>query len=206
MSPRRRRQPHRHVDRLWPQRGAHRPYIGHRRDEYFLATKCGCPLGDVPTEPPRRSPTTTDPTTSGSGIEPSLRRLGTDRLDLLQVHMSPSRDQMEADQTVETMLALRDEGKIRFLGMSGTLPASARPPGNGSLRCLPDPLLGPPARARGPHHRGRGRRCGHADTRRGSQRRSGGRQGLETGPLRPGRGRRSAPMGVSRASRRSWGT
>jgi aryl-alcohol dehydrogenase-like predicted oxidoreductase len=36
--------------------------------------------------------------------------------------MSPSREQMEADQTVETMLALQAEGKIRFLGMSGTLP------------------------------------------------------------------------------------
>ena len=36
--------------------------------------------------------------------------------------MSPSRDQMEADETVETLLALRDEGKIRFIGMSGILP------------------------------------------------------------------------------------
>jgi aryl-alcohol dehydrogenase-like predicted oxidoreductase len=29
---------------------------------------------------------------------------------------------MEADGTVEAMMALRDEGKVRFLGMSGTLP------------------------------------------------------------------------------------
>src|SRR6202034_4463410 len=51
-----------------------------------------------------------------------LRRLKTDRLDLLQVHMSPSRRQMEAGATVETLLSLRDEGKVRFIGMSGILP------------------------------------------------------------------------------------
>jgi aryl-alcohol dehydrogenase-like predicted oxidoreductase len=97
-------------------------YVGHRRDEYFLASKCGCPLGERPPGATPPFPHDYQPDNIRSGIESSLRRLGTDRLDLLQVHMSPSRDQMEADQTVETMLALRDEGKIRFLGMSGTLP------------------------------------------------------------------------------------
>jgi len=36
--------------------------------------------------------------------------------------MSPSRDQLESGGTVETLLALRDEGKVRFIGMSGILP------------------------------------------------------------------------------------
>ena len=36
--------------------------------------------------------------------------------------MSPSRGQMETDHTIETMMSLRDEGKIRFIGMSGILP------------------------------------------------------------------------------------
>jgi hypothetical protein len=36
--------------------------------------------------------------------------------------MSPSREQLGTDTTIETMQALRDEGKVRFLGMSGTLP------------------------------------------------------------------------------------
>jgi aryl-alcohol dehydrogenase-like predicted oxidoreductase len=57
-----------------------------------------------------------------AGVEQSLRRLGTDRLDLVQVHMSPGRTQLEHDKTVETLSALRDEGKVRFIGMSGTLP------------------------------------------------------------------------------------
>ncbi len=57
-----------------------------------------------------------------AGIEQSLRRLGTDRLDLVQVHMSPSRAQLEAGRTVETLQSLREEGKVRFIGMSGILP------------------------------------------------------------------------------------
>jgi aryl-alcohol dehydrogenase-like predicted oxidoreductase len=96
-------------------------YIGHRRDEYFLASKCGClpgqPEGAMPPYPHDYSPANVR-----AGIEQSLRRLGTDRLDLVQVHMSPSRVQLEADHTVETMLSLRDEGKVRFIGMSGILP------------------------------------------------------------------------------------
>jgi len=96
-------------------------YLGHRRDEYFLASKCGCLL-----EPPAgaRPPFPHDysPRNVRAGVEQSLRRLGTDRLDLVQVHMSPSRAQLEADETIQAMQTLRQEGKVRFLGMSGILP------------------------------------------------------------------------------------
>ena len=97
-------------------------YVGHRRDEYFLASKCGCLLGDPPPDATPPFPHDFRPENIRAGIEQSLRRLGTDHLDLLQVHTSPSREQLEADTTIETMQALRDEGKVRFLGMSGTLP------------------------------------------------------------------------------------
>jgi aryl-alcohol dehydrogenase-like predicted oxidoreductase len=96
-------------------------YLGHRRDEYFLASKCGCLLEPPPGAMPPY-PHDYGPGNVRAGIEQSLRRLGTDRLDLVQVHMSPSRAQLEADHTVETMLSLRDEGKVRFIGMSGILP------------------------------------------------------------------------------------
>ena len=96
-------------------------YVGHRRDEYFLASKCGCPLEPPPGATPPY-PHDYSPGNVRAGVEQSLRRLGTDRLDLLQVHMSPSRAQLEADKTIETLHSLRDEGKIRFIGMSGTLP------------------------------------------------------------------------------------
>lgn len=96
-------------------------YIGHRRAEYFLASKCGC-LVDLPADASPPYPHDYRPANVRAGVEQSLRRLGTDRLDLVQVHMSPSRQQLEADDTVATLLRLRDEGKIRFIGMSGILP------------------------------------------------------------------------------------
>jgi aryl-alcohol dehydrogenase-like predicted oxidoreductase len=97
-------------------------YLGHRRDEYFLASKCGCMLGEPPAGARPPFPHDYQAGNIRAGTEQSLRRLGTDRLDLLQVHMSPSRAQLEAEQTIETLQSLRDAGKIRFIGMSGTLP------------------------------------------------------------------------------------
>jgi aryl-alcohol dehydrogenase-like predicted oxidoreductase len=96
-------------------------HLRDRRDEYFLASKCACPL-----EPPadEKPPYRHDYSAANvrAGVEQSLRRLQTDRLDLVQVHMSPSREEMERQGTVEELVKLRDEGKVRFLGMSGILP------------------------------------------------------------------------------------
>jgi len=96
-------------------------YLSSRRDEYFLASKCGC----LPTTPVDATPPYPHDYTAANvraGVEQSLRRLQTDHLDLVQVHMSPSREQLESDGTVEEMVNLRDEGKVRFLGMSGIQP------------------------------------------------------------------------------------
>jgi aryl-alcohol dehydrogenase-like predicted oxidoreductase len=96
-------------------------HVSRRRDEYFVATKCGCPL-QVP--PSARPPYAHDYSSANvrANVEQSLRRLRTDRLDLLQVHMSPSTAQLAADDTVATLNAMRDEGKLQFIGMSGVLP------------------------------------------------------------------------------------
>ncbi|MBO0803031.1 MAG: aldo/keto reductase, partial [Nocardiopsaceae bacterium] len=96
-------------------------YVGHRRDEFFLASKCGCPHEPPPDTPPPY-PHDYSPANIRDNVERSLRRLGTDRLDLVQVHMSPSIDVLNRDHVVETLRALVAEGKIRFIGMSGTLP------------------------------------------------------------------------------------
>jgi aryl-alcohol dehydrogenase-like predicted oxidoreductase len=95
--------------------------IAHRRDEYFLASKCGCqveppPVGDgFPGH-------LYDRRNIRAGVEQSLRRMRTDHLDLVQVHMSPSRSTLEEHDAIAELQALRDEGKARFIGMSGTLP------------------------------------------------------------------------------------
>jgi aryl-alcohol dehydrogenase-like predicted oxidoreductase len=57
-----------------------------------------------------------------AGVEQSLTHLRTDHLDLVQVHLSPARSEMEASGTIEALQSLRAEGKVRFIGMSGTLP------------------------------------------------------------------------------------
>src|SRR4051794_12392681 len=68
-------------------------FIAHRRDEYFLASKCGCPVGEPEGGTLGSIPHTYDEISIRTGVEQSLRRLRTDRLDLLQVHISPSRQQ-----------------------------------------------------------------------------------------------------------------
>jgi aryl-alcohol dehydrogenase-like predicted oxidoreductase len=96
-------------------------YVADRRDEFFLASKCGCPM-EPPADTPPPYPHDYRPANVRANVEQSLRRLRTDRLDLVQVHMSPSPAVLAENQTVETLSALRDEGKIRFIGMSGILP------------------------------------------------------------------------------------
>jgi aryl-alcohol dehydrogenase-like predicted oxidoreductase len=95
-------------------------HVASRRDEYFLASKCGCMLS----LPPGAAPLPHDFSAANvrAGVEQSLRRLRTDHLDLVQVHLSPSRAEMEAGGTIEELTRLREDGKVRFLGMSGTLP------------------------------------------------------------------------------------
>jgi len=96
-------------------------YVSHRRDEFFLASKCGCLL-EIPADTPPPYPHDYSPKNVRADVEQSLRRLRTDRLDLVQVHMSPSVAVLEDNHTVETLRELQGEGKIRFIGMSGILP------------------------------------------------------------------------------------
>ena len=106
-------------------------YIAHRRSEYFLTTKCGCPVNPPPGE---HAPHTRDKVRAAvephvytrenvrAAVEQSLRRMKTSHLDLVQFHMSPSRSELEQDDSVAELIALRQEGKVRFIGMSGILP------------------------------------------------------------------------------------
>jgi aryl-alcohol dehydrogenase-like predicted oxidoreductase len=99
--------------------GAH---LSSRRDEFFLASKCGCRV-DI-TLPPEgeRWPHSFDTATVTAGVEQSLRRMRTDYLDLVQLHQSPSRTVMEAEDTVAALVRLREEGKTRFIGISSLHP------------------------------------------------------------------------------------
>jgi aryl-alcohol dehydrogenase-like predicted oxidoreductase len=91
--------------------------IAHRRDEYVLASKCGC----VPGQPGGSDHVHTAENIR-HGVEHSLRTMKTDHLDLVQFHRSLAPDEFDADGGLAEALALRDEGKVRFIGVSGTLP------------------------------------------------------------------------------------
>lgn len=98
-------------------------HIGARRDEYVLASKAGCPLEFRPDAAAGPLPHDYSPQNIRAGVEQSLRRLQTDRLDLVQLHISPSLEVLRSDGAIETLTALRDEGKILAFGVSSTLPA-----------------------------------------------------------------------------------
>jgi aryl-alcohol dehydrogenase-like predicted oxidoreductase len=89
--------------------------IAGRRDEVVLATKFYAPMG----EGPNRS--------GGSRYwimkecENSLRRLGTDHIDLYQVHRPDPT--VDIDETLAALTDLVHQGKVRYLG-SSTFPAS----------------------------------------------------------------------------------
>jgi aryl-alcohol dehydrogenase-like predicted oxidoreductase len=110
-----------------PDYGASEEHIGraisHRRDEYFLASKCGCPAGETvgAAGPAGREHIFTRENIRAA-VEQSLIRMRTDHLDLVQFHVSPSPQTLEDNDSVAELLDLRDEGKVRFIGISGTLP------------------------------------------------------------------------------------
>ena len=91
--------------------------IAHRRDEYVLASKCGC----VPGAPGGAEHVHTAANIR-AGVEQSLRRMRTDHLDIVQFHRSLTPREFEQDGALGAALELRDEGKVRFIGVSGTLP------------------------------------------------------------------------------------
>ena len=99
--------------------GAH---ISHRREEYYLASKCGDLAGWTENERRVSAPHLFTRKNVIAGVEQSLRRMNTDYLDVLQVHASPSKEVLEKGGVVEAMQELQQQGKVRFIGMSGTMP------------------------------------------------------------------------------------
>jgi aryl-alcohol dehydrogenase-like predicted oxidoreductase len=97
-------------------------YISHRRSEYYLASKCGCLVGAPPAPRGQRNAHVFTRENVVAGVEQSLERMKTDHLDVVQFHSSPSRQTLEEHGALEALLKLKEAGKVRFVGMSGTLP------------------------------------------------------------------------------------
>jgi predicted aldo/keto reductase-like oxidoreductase len=76
------------------------------RDQVFLNTKVE----------------TTDPTKVRQAVETSLGKLRTDHLDGIQIHGTPGIEQMTVERAMlihSELVKLRDEGMVRFIGLSG---------------------------------------------------------------------------------------
>jgi len=100
-----------------------------KRDQVVIATKCGMvcrsDVGDFKFNATSRG---ADPDghvqiriyqgrdSIRQEVEESLKRLDTDYIDLLQTHWQDSTTPIQ--ETMETLLALKDEGKIRAIGAS----------------------------------------------------------------------------------------
>lgn len=97
-------------------------FIAGRRGEYFLASKCGCLVGAAPAPAGQRNPHDFSRENIVAGVNQSLARMKTDYLDVVQFHASPSAETLEQQAAIETLRDLQREGKIRYIGMSSTLP------------------------------------------------------------------------------------
>src|SRR4051795_2458796 len=84
--------------------------VGDRRADYYLFTKCGHPrgVGSEDWSPPSLL----------ESIERSLRRLKTDRLDLIQLHGCSELTLRKGD-VIAALQTARERGHTRYIGYSG---------------------------------------------------------------------------------------
>jgi aryl-alcohol dehydrogenase-like predicted oxidoreductase len=95
--------------------GRSEPFIGrflsHRRDEYTLATKCGCiPKGREWTRE-----------NLFIGLERSLKRLQTDYIDIMQLH-GATPEHVDEGRLIDALEEMRSQGKVRWIGASTSSP------------------------------------------------------------------------------------
>ncbi len=95
-------------------------YLSHRRDEFVLATKCGCTVV-------HRDETTDDTPHVWTkdnlfrGLHESLDRMKTDYVDLMQLH-NPTVEECETEDLVAALQEMKEQGKVRWIGISATNP------------------------------------------------------------------------------------
>ncbi len=83
------------------------PWLAEHRDDVFLATKTGEREGDA----------------ARAELERSLERMGVDSVDMIQLHNLVEEDEWATAHApggaVEALIAARDEGLVRFIGVTG---------------------------------------------------------------------------------------
>lgn len=75
-----------------------------RRDKIYIATKT--------------QPASTSKADIIKDVETSLTKLGTDHIDVIQLHNLEGKERVFISETKEALLKLREEGKVRFFGVT----------------------------------------------------------------------------------------
>lgn len=94
-------------------------YISSRRDEYYLATKCGCAYTQH--DDHIKIDHIWKREVVQRNLETSLQRLRTDHLDLLQFHGGDA-ETLQREGLIDQLLEFRSQGLVRFIGASSSLP------------------------------------------------------------------------------------
>jgi aryl-alcohol dehydrogenase-like predicted oxidoreductase len=95
-------------------------YLSHRRSAYYLATKCGCTVvrKDENTD---ETPHVWTRDNLFRGLNESLQRMKTDYVDIMQLH-NPPVEETEKNNLVDVLREMQQQGKVRFISISTTLP------------------------------------------------------------------------------------
>jgi aryl-alcohol dehydrogenase-like predicted oxidoreductase len=94
-------------------------YLSSRRGEFYLATKCGCAYTQHEDHLEINHIWRKD--VIERNLETSLQRLRTDYVDVLQFHGGDAAT-LQREGLIDVLLKLRDEGLVRFIGVSSSLP------------------------------------------------------------------------------------
>lgn len=94
-------------------------YIGARRDEFYLATKCGSTY--VQHENHIEIGHQWEKEVIARDLETSLQRLRTDYIDLMQFHGGDA-ETLERNGLIDQLLDLKSQGVIRHIGVSSKIP------------------------------------------------------------------------------------
>jgi aryl-alcohol dehydrogenase-like predicted oxidoreductase len=95
-------------------------YLSHCRSQYYLATKCGCHVVRR-SEHADDTPHVWTKENLFRGLHESLQRMKTDYVDVMQLH-NATVQQCEQGKLVEALQEMRAQGKVRWIGISTSLP------------------------------------------------------------------------------------
>ena len=91
-------------------------FVAGRRDEYVLASKCGCNVPHADGDDIRHIWTRDQVI---HNVEHSLQRMNTDYLDLLRIH-SATAEEIKDGGLVDAMKEVQAQGKVRHIGYTAT--------------------------------------------------------------------------------------